>query len=76
MTLAEWFAKRDENNPKPKYNYGDRVMAKFSGVPLVGMVIREDVAEKRVLVHGDLPLVIEGQIHNVVWVGIKTVSRR
>ena len=38
-TLAEQFAK----NAKPqKWNYGDRVFAKWEGVPLVGMVIRQN----------------------------------
>jgi len=51
MKLADQFAR----NSKPtKWNYGDRVFAKWEGVPLVGMVIRQN--EFGVLIHADLPL--------------------
>jgi hypothetical protein len=70
MTLAEQFA----NRAKPtKWNYGDRVFAKFSEIPLVGMVIRQ--TEVGVLIHADLPLKIEDTVRNVVWCNPKTVKK-
>jgi len=68
-TLAEQFAK----NAKPtKWNYGDRVFAKWEGVPLVGMVIRQN--EFGVLIHADLPLgANEGR--QVVYCNPKTVKK-
>ena len=74
-SLAEYFAKRDEKNPKPTYEYGDRIFAKFNSIPLVGMVIRENVEEKEVLVHADLPMMHNKKIHSVVWVPKKTIKR-
>lgn len=75
MTLAEYFAKRDANNPKPSYEYGDRIFGKFSGIPLVGMVVRENVEEKQVLVHTDLPLQTKDGIRFVVWIPKKGIKR-
>jgi hypothetical protein len=69
-TLAEQFAK----NAKPqKYNYGDRVFAKFSNFPLVGMVIRQN--ENGVLIHSDLPLGLEEGVRYVVYCNPKTVKK-
>jgi len=74
MTLAEWFVLRDAHLPKPKWNYGDRVFAKKDSHPLVGYVVREDVTEKQVLIHSDLPLMNKKEIRHVVWVPIKSVK--
>lgn len=76
MNLAEYFAKEHAKNPKPKFVYGDRVSAKTSGIPIVGMVIRENVEDKQVLVHSDLPLRIGRDIRTIVWVDTKTVKVR
>jgi hypothetical protein len=73
MTLAEQFAKRDAHLPKPKWVYGDRVFAKYSDFPLVGMVIRQN--EQGVLIHSDLPLVLEEGIRFVVYCNLKTVKK-
>ena len=73
MTLAEEFARRDAHLPKPKWVYGDRVFAKYSDFPLVGMVIRQN--EQGVLIHSDLPLVLEEGIRNVVYCNLKTVKK-
>jgi hypothetical protein len=71
-TLAEQFAKRDEHLPKPKWVYGDRVFAKWEGVPLVGMVVRQN--EFGVLIHADLPLG-ETEGRQVVYCNPKTVKK-
>jgi hypothetical protein len=74
MNLADQFAERDKNNPKPKWNYGDRVFAKWEGVPLVGMVIRQN--EFGVLIHVDLPIALEeGVLKHVVYCNPKTVKK-
>lgn len=69
-TLAEQFAK----NAKPqKWNYGDRVFAKYEGIPIVGMVIRQN--EFGVLIHTDLPLGLEEGVKHVVYCNPKTVKK-
>jgi hypothetical protein len=73
MTLAEEFARRDAHLPKPNWVYGDRVSAKYSEFPLVGMVIRQN--EQGVLIHSDLPLVLEEGIRFVVYCNLKTVKK-
>jgi hypothetical protein len=73
MTLAEEFARRDAHLPKPKWNYGDRVFAKYSNFPLVGMVIRQN--ELGVLIHADLPLALEEGIRHVIYCNPKTVKK-
>ena len=74
-SLKEYFEKRDANNPKPTYVYGDRIFARFNSIPLVGMVIRENVEEKEVLVHADLPMIHNKEIRTVVWVPKKGIKR-
>jgi hypothetical protein len=56
-----------------KYEYGDRVFSKFSGVPLIGMVIRE--TEDGVLVHADLPIALESGLRYVVNVPKKITKK-
>jgi hypothetical protein len=73
MTLAEEFAKRDAHLPKPKWNYGDRVFAKYEKFPLVGMVVRQN--ELGVMIHADLPLALEEGIRHVVYCNPKTVKK-
>ena len=70
MKLADQFAK----NAKPqKWNYGDRVFAKYETFPLVGMVIRQ--TELGVLIHSDLPLGLEEGIRHVVYCNVETVKK-
>lgn len=63
-SYAEYFAARDADKPKPKYNYGDRVFGRWNKVPFVASVIREE--NKAVLVQTDLPLKHDDQIHNIL----------
>jgi len=72
VTQTDQFLQRDADLPKPKYNYGDRVFARLGKMPLVGMVIRE--VNSTVLIHSDLPLMIENQFRHIVAVPIKNVS--
>ena len=68
MKLADQFS----NSVPQKWNYGDRVFAKWEGVPLVGMVIRQN--EFGVLIHADLPLG-ETEGRQVVYCNPKTVKK-
>lgn len=72
-TLAEQFAVRDKNIPKPTYNYGDRVFAKFSGIPVIGMVVRE--TDKMVLIHIDLPIKVDEEIRHIITVPVKGIKK-
>lgn len=72
MNMAEEFALRDKDIPKPKYNYGDRVFARFEKIPVLGMVVRE--TDKIVMIHVDLPFKVKDVIHNIVQVPVKAVK--
>jgi len=61
---AEYFAARDADKPKPKFNYGDRVFGHWNKIPFIGSVIREE--DKVVLVQTDLPVKHEEQLHNIL----------
>jgi hypothetical protein len=61
---AEYFAARDAEKPKPKFNYGDRVFGHWNRIPFIASVIRED--DKVVLVQTDLPVKHEEQLHNIL----------
>jgi hypothetical protein len=63
---AEYFAQRDADNPKPKFNYGDRVFGRWNKIPFIGSVIREQ--EKNVLIQLDLPIIRKQDIHNLLHI--------
>ena len=77
MNLADYFKERDKNKPTPKWNYGDRIMGKVGKVPVVGMVVREDYEDpEMVLCHLDLPIKVDGEYRNVVYVPSKGMVKR
>jgi len=61
---AEYFAARDADKPRPKYNSGDRVFGRWNKIPFIAMVVREE--DKKVLVHSDLPIKHDEQIHYIL----------
>ena len=73
MGYAEYFANKNKDTPRPKFDLGTRVFGRFVGVPFIGTVVREQ--EKRVLVHADLPVKVKQDIHNVMWVSTKDVKQ-
>jgi len=76
MTLAEWFAKRDEGKPKPKWVYGDRVSGKVGKQLVIGMVVREDYEDpKQVLVHLDLPVRVADEVRWVLYIPSKGMKK-
>jgi hypothetical protein len=73
MGYVEYFANKNKDTPRPKFDLGTRVFGRFAGVPFIGTVVREQ--EKRVLVHADLPVKVKQDIHNVMWVSTKDVKQ-
>jgi hypothetical protein len=73
MGYVEYFADKNKDTPRPKFDLGTRVFGRFAGVPFIGTVVREQ--EKRVLVHADLPVKVKQDIHNVMWVSTKDVKQ-
>jgi hypothetical protein len=73
MGYAEYFADKNKDTPRPKFDLGTRVFGRFTGVPFIGTVVRAQ--EKRVLVHADLPVKVKQDIHNVMWVPTKDVKQ-
>lgn len=69
---AEYFAKRDEDKPKPKYNRNDRVFGYWNKVPFIASVVREE--NKVVLVQTDLPLKHNDTIHNILKLDRKDIT--
>ena len=61
---AEYFAARDADKPKARFNYGDRVFGRWNKIPFIASVIREE--DRNVLVQTDLPVRYEGANHNIL----------
>lgn len=61
---AEYFAARDANTPKSKFNSGDRVFGFWNKIPVAGSVIRE--VEREVMIHTDLPVKFETSYHTIL----------
>lgn len=64
MTLAEYFA---IHRPQPKYQFGDRVIGKYEGVPFIGTcggdgMVNETIGPQ-VTVFLDLPLKTKTTVH-------------
>lgn len=75
-SVAKYFEDRDKDKPKPKWVYGDRVYGKFSKVPVIGMVIREDYEDSSmVLCHLDLPVKVVKEYKWIVLVPSKGMKR-
>jgi hypothetical protein len=73
MGYAEYFADKNKDTPRPKFDLGTRVFGRFSGVPFIGTVVREQ--DKRVLIHTDLPVKVKNDIHNIVTVLAKDIKK-
>jgi hypothetical protein len=67
-SLTDYFAKRDADKPKPKFQIGDRVFGRWNKIPFVASVLREE--DKNVLVFTDLPLK-----HNDVYCNVIKLAR-
>jgi len=61
---TEYFERRAADLPRSKFNSGDRVFGRWNKIPFIGSVVRNQ--DKTVLVHLDLPLKHNDNIHNVL----------
>jgi hypothetical protein len=66
-SLAEYFA---ANRYTGKYNIGDRIIGQWNKIPFVGTVGNDSVVNElegpRISVHLDLPIVVDGVVHNFI----------
>ncbi len=63
---------------KPTYFIGDRVFGKYKKIPFVGTVVNDTVISEfegpRISVLLDLPLKLDGKIHNILIVKHKDIK--
>jgi hypothetical protein len=75
MTLAEYF---EQNRPKPKYQFGDRVEGTYMGIPWVGTAytdnLRNELEGPRVSIHLDLPMRVGTEWLSYIRVGYKEIK--
>jgi len=71
--LADYFARRDADLPRPKYNSGDRVFGHWNRIPFIGSVVRE--IAPLVMIQVDLPVKYEGTVHNIISPKLKDIKR-
>ena len=73
--LKEYF---ERNAYKAQYDIGDRVFGHFNKIPFIGTVgndtLISEIDGPRISVHLDLPLVFEGQVHNIVIVKHRNIK--
>jgi len=75
-TITEYFTK---NAYTPKYYIGDRLFGKWKGIPFVGTVGNDrnkvgDENNPEIVVHLDLPIILEETIYYVIIVKHKDVK--
>jgi hypothetical protein len=70
--LTEYFNRKAQDLPKPKFAFGDRVSGRVAQFPFVGTVMRE--TDSIVLVHSDLPVQREGMISYIVPVNRSAIK--
>jgi hypothetical protein len=71
--LTRYFERKHADLPEPKYRSGDRVSGRWNSIPFVGSVVRD--TDPTVLVHSDLPVQFEGNVHYVLSVKQTDVAR-
>jgi hypothetical protein len=72
-SLTDYFERKNEDAPRPKFTLGDRVFGRREKIPFVGSVLRE--IESVVMIQTDLPVVFEGEVCNIITVGRECVTR-
>jgi hypothetical protein len=70
-SLTDYFEGKEQ--PKTKFNYGDRVFGRKEKVPFIGTVQRE--IGSLVIIHTDLPVAFEGQVCNILSVKQSDIVR-
>jgi hypothetical protein len=69
--LTEYFNRKEQ--PRTTFKYGDRVFGRTNKVPFIGTVQHE--IDSLVMIHSDLPILIEGMISNIVTVKKSDITR-
>lgn len=66
--VAAYFEK---NRPQPKFFIGDKVWGKYEGIMFRGTVGNDHMVDTEpvVSVHLHLPLVLDGKVYNILFVG-------
>jgi hypothetical protein len=74
--LAEYFAK---NRYQGRWQIGDRVFGRWNKIPFIGSVGTDSVVSEsagpRVTVCLDLPILYQGQVHNILVVKPKDIKK-
>lgn len=71
-SLAEWFEKQERY--KPKWEYGVRVFGYWNKIPFIGMIVA-DREKDHILVHLDLPIVVDKTLKHVIIVKHKDIKQ-
>jgi len=71
--LTDYFNRKNEDAPRPKFLYGDRVFGRKEKVPFIGTVQRE--VGSLVMILTDLPVVFEGEVCNILSVKQSDIVR-
>lgn len=73
---AEYF---EANRYKPKYHIGDRLFGKWNKIPFIGTVGNDrfvnEIDGPEIVIHLDLPIKHEKQIHGIIIVKHKDVRK-
>ena len=70
-SLSEWFEKQERY--KPKWEYGARVFGHWNKIPFIGYVVA-DREKDHILVHSDLPIVVDKKINYIIIVKHKDIK--
>mgnify|MGYP003351697135 CR=1 FL=1 len=77
-SLTDYFARRDADKPKRKYDIGDRVFGKWNKIPFVGSVGNDTVISEiegpRISIHLDLPIKYKDKIYTILFVKHKDIA--
>jgi hypothetical protein len=71
-SLTDYFAKRDADLPKEKFQMGSRVFGHWNKIPFVASVLRD--VNKMVMVQTDLPVKYKDSYHTILSVPQKDVK--
>jgi hypothetical protein len=70
--LTDYFAKRDADMPKEKFQMGDRVFGFWNKIPVAGSVLRE--VNREVMIQADLPVKSKTGYHTILTLNQKDVK--
>lgn len=71
-SLADYFAKREADMPKEKFQMGDRVFGFWNKIPVAGSVLRD--VNREVMIQTDLPVKSKTGYHTILTLNQKDVK--